>query len=137
MIPTSTTAAAAIGLVMPGLAGKVRCLAVRVPAAAVSLIDLTMVLRRVATPEGARGAFREAAVGRLRGILGYTDEELVSIDYLGDSRSAVIDGELLTVDGGNFLKVLAWYDNERGYVQRLADLIRHLKRADSTGGAPA
>jgi len=137
MIPTSTTAAAAIGLVMPGLAGKVRCLAVRVPAAAVSLIDLTMVLRRAATLEGARGAFRGAAEGPLRGILGYTDEELVSIDYLGDSRSAVIDGMLLTIDGGNFLKVLAWYDNERGYVQRLADLIRHLKRAETMGGSPA
>jgi len=100
----------------------------------VSLIDLTMVLRRATSLEEARGAFRGAAEGRLRGILGYSDEELVSIDYLGDSRSAVIDGTLLAIDGGNFLKVFAWYDNERGYVHRLADLIRHLGAAGSPGG---
>jgi len=134
MIPTSTSAALAIGRVMPGLAGKVRCLAVRVPAAAVSLIDLTMTLRRATTVEGATEAFRAAAEGPLRGILGYSDEELVSIDYLGDSRSAIIDGSLLAIDGGSFLKVLAWYDNERGYVQRLADLVRHVSRADSAMG---
>jgi glyceraldehyde 3-phosphate dehydrogenase len=131
MIPTSTSAALAIGRVMPGLAGKVRCLAVRVPAAAVSLIDLTMTLRRATTAEGAIHAFRGAAEGPLRGILGYSDEELVSIDYLGDSRSAIVDGSLLAIDGGSFLKVLAWYDNERGYVQRLADLVRHVSRVDS------
>ena len=128
MIPTSTSAAAAIGRVMPGLAGKVRCLAVRVPTAAVSLVDLTMLLRRPATLEAARGAFRDAACGRLEGILGWSDEELVSIDYLGDTRSAVIDAPLLAVDAGSFLKVLAWYDNERGYVHRLADLIRLVGR---------
>jgi glyceraldehyde 3-phosphate dehydrogenase len=133
MIPTSTSAALAIGQVMPGLAGKVRCLAVRVPAAAVSLIDLTMVLRRATTLEEARAAFRGAAEGGLRGILGYSDEELVSIDYLGDSRSAIIDGALMAIDGENFLKVLAWYDNERGYVERLADLVRHMRRAGPAG----
>ena len=131
MIPTSTSAALAIGRVMPGLAGKVRCLAVRVPAAAVSLIDLTMTLQSTTTVEGASEVFRGAAEGPLRGILGYSDEELVSIDYLGDSRSAIVDGSLLAIDGGSFLKVLAWYDNERGYVQRLADLVRHVSRADS------
>jgi glyceraldehyde 3-phosphate dehydrogenase len=133
MIPTFTTAASAIGQVMPGLADKVRCLAVRVPSAGVSLIDLTMVLRRVTTIEEAREAFRSAAEGRLKGVLGYSDEELVSIDYLGDSRSAVVDGALLALDGGTFLKVFAWYDNERGYVHRLADLVRHLRRADLPG----
>jgi len=134
MIPPSTTAASAIGQVMPGLAGQVRCLAVRVPTAAVSLIDLTIVLRRAVTLEAARAAFRAAAEGRLRGVLGYTEEELVSIDYLGDSRSAVIDGALLALDGGTFLKVFAWYDNERGYVHRLADLIGHVMRAEPPGG---
>ena len=134
MIPTSTTAASAIGQVMPGLAGQVRCLAVRVPTAAVSLIDLTIVLRRAVTLDAARAAFRAAAEGRLRGVLGYTEEELVSIDYLGDSRSAVIDGALLALDGGTFLKVFAWYDNERGYVHRLADLIGHVMRAEPPGG---
>ena len=134
MIPTSTTAAAAIGQVMPGLAGRVRCLAVRVPTAAVSLIDLTMVLRRATTLDKARAAFREAAEGRLRGILGYGEEELVSIDYLGDSRSAILDAGLLALDQGTFLKAFAWYDNERGYVHRLADLVVHMMRAERRGG---
>jgi len=134
MIPTSTSAALAIGRVMPRLAGKVRCLAVRVPASAVSLVDLTMTLKHPATVESASAAFRAAADGALRGILGYSEEELVSIDYLGDSRSAIVDGPLLTIDGGCFLKVLAWYDNERGYVQRLADLVRHMSRVDSASG---
>src|SRR5436309_10020325 len=133
MIPTSTTAAAAIGLVMPGLAGKVRCLAVRVPAAAVSLIDLSIVLRRSAGLEEVRDAFRDAALGRLRGVLGYAEDELVSIDYLGDTRSAVIDAPLLALDGGTFLKVFAWYDNERGYVHRLADLLRHMQGSEPPG----
>lgn len=137
MIPTSTSAAQAIGQVMPALAGKVRCLAVRVPTAAVSLIDLTMVLRRAATVESARAAFRAAAEGPLRGVLGYEDEELVSIDYVGDRRSAVIDGSLVAVDGGTFLKALAWYDNERGYVQRLADLVRHMQHAAAGSGGTA
>ena len=134
MIPTSTTAASAIGRVMPRLAGQVRCLAVRVPTAAVSLIDLTVVLKKATTLDAARAAFRDAAQGRLRGILGYGEEELVSIDYLGDSRSAVVDGALLALDGGTFLKVFAWYDNERGYVHRLADLIAHMMRTEAPGG---
>jgi len=133
MIPTTTTAAEAIGRVLPDLDGRVRCLAVRVPTAAVSLIDLSIVLRRPARLEEVRAAFREAATGPLRGILGYADEELVSIDYLGDTRSAVVDGPLLGLDGGTFLKVLAWYDNERGYVHRLADLLQHMQSRESGG----
>jgi len=136
MIPTSTTAASAIARVLPGLAGKVRCLAVRVPTAAVSLIDLSIVLRRSASLEEVRDAFRDAALGRLRGVLGYSEDELVSIDYLGDTRSAVIDAPLLALDGGTFLKVFAWYDNERGYVHRLADLLRHMQGAEPPGGFP-
>ena len=128
MIPTSTTAAAAIGQVLPELAGRVHCLAVRVPAAAVSILDLTIVLKRSTDLGSVRAAFRQAADGDLRGILGLSDEELVSIDFLGDTHSAVIDLPLLTLDGGTFLKVFAWYDNESGYVQRLADLVRHVHR---------
>ena len=104
------------------------------PAAAVSLIDLTMVLERTATLDQAQSAFRRAAEGTLRGILGYSDEELVSIDYLGDSRSAIVDGALLALDSGDFLKVIAWYDNERGYVHRLADLVRHIRQSEPSGG---
>ena len=133
MIPTSTTAAAAIGQVLPALAGRVRCLAVRVPAAAVSLLDLTIILKQAARLETVRAAFREASEGPLRGVLGLGDEELVSIDYLGDTRSAVIDMPLLALDGGTFLKVFAWYDNERGYVQRLADLVRHVRHGEPAG----
>ena len=137
MIPTSTTAAAAIGQVLPDLAGRIRCLAVRVPAAAVSIIDLTIVLKKPADLAAARAAFRQAADGDLRGILGLSSEELVSIDYLGDTHSAVIDLPLLALDGGTFLKVFAWYDNERGYVQRLADLVRHMHSGARGGRSDA
>jgi glyceraldehyde 3-phosphate dehydrogenase len=135
IIPTSTTAADAIARVLPWIAGKVHCLAIRVPSAAVSLIDLTLVLRRPATLQSARAAFKEAAEGRHRGILGYSEEDLVSIDYLGDPRSAVIDGPLLALQGDRLLKVFAWYDNERGYVQRLGDLARHMERRGMGGQA--
>ncbi|MGH9748965.1 MAG: type I glyceraldehyde-3-phosphate dehydrogenase [Candidatus Polarisedimenticolia bacterium] len=128
MIPTSTSAAAAIVRVLPALAGKVHCLAVRVPTSAVSLIDLSLLLRRDADAGAARDAYRAAAAGRLRGILGYSDEELVSIDYQGDPRSAVVDGPLVAVEDRRLLKVFAWYDNERGYVHRLGDLLRHMGR---------
>ena len=93
-------------------------------------------LRRSASLEEVRDAFRDAALGRLRGVLGYSEDELVSIDYLGDTRSAVIDAPLLALDGGTFLKVFAWYDNERGYVHRLADLLRHMQGAEPPGGFP-
>ncbi len=133
MIPTSTTAGDAVTRVMPALAGRLRCRAIRVPTAAVSLLDLTVLLRRPATLPAVRAALREAAETRLRGILGYSEDELVSIDHLGDPRSAIIDGPLLALDGGTFLKVFAWYDNESGYVHRLADLMRHLARRDAGG----
>jgi glyceraldehyde 3-phosphate dehydrogenase len=128
MIPTSTSAARAIVRVMPELEGKIYALAVRVPTAAVSLIDLTLVLGRSTRLSEVRATFREAAEKRLAGILGYSDEELVSIDYLGDGHSAVVDGPLLALDGGTLLKIFAWYDNERGYVRRLVDLVRHMAR---------
>lgn len=131
MIPTTTSAAASLVQVLPGLRGRVHCLAVRVPTAAVSLIDLTAALRRPTTLAAVRDVLRAAAESDLRGVLGYSEEELVSIDYLGDPRSAVIDGALLALEGDAFLKVFAWYDNERGYVQRLADLVRHLARAEA------
>ena len=134
MIPTSTSAAGAIVRVMPQLEGRVYALAVRVPTAAVSLIDLSIILRRQTALETVRGAFRRAASGPLLGVLGYSDEELVSIDYLGDTRSAIIDGSLLAVEGERLLKTLAWYDNERGYVARLVDLVRHMAcRRDGAG----
>jgi glyceraldehyde 3-phosphate dehydrogenase len=137
MIPTSTTATLAVGQVIPRLAGRLHCLAVRVPTAAVSLVDLTVTTARPVTVETARAALRDAAAGRLAGILGYSDEELVSIDYLGDRRSAVVDGPLIAVEADRFVKVLAWYDNERGYVTRLADLARHLAGRAVRGRNPS
>ena len=134
MIPTSTSAAAAIIQVMPELRGRLHALAIRVPTAAVSLIDLTLMLRRPTTLEEARMLFRRASEEiPLRGILGYTDEPLVSIDFLGDTRSAVVDAPLLAVEGGTLLKVFAWYDNERGYVERLLDLVRHVAGGERSG----
>ena len=134
MIPTTTSAAAAIVQVMPELRGKVHALAVRVPTSAVSLIDLTLLVSRPVSLETARDAFRRAAEGAMAGVLGFCDEPLVSADFLGDTRSAVIDGPLLASLGDRGLKVLAWYDNERGYVQRLADLVRLMARRQGDAG---
>jgi glyceraldehyde 3-phosphate dehydrogenase len=128
MIPTTTTAADAVVAVLPALRGRLQMLAVRVPTSGVSLVDLTVLLRRAATRDAARDALRDAAGGRLAGILGWCDEPLVSSDFLGDTHSAVVDGPLLDVADGRWLKILAWYDNERGYVERLADLVRRIAR---------
>jgi glyceraldehyde 3-phosphate dehydrogenase len=133
MIPTSTSAAEAVVQVLPGLRDRLHCLAVRVPTAAVSMLDLTVSLARPTGPEAVRALFRQEATGRLSGILGYNDEELVSIDYVGDRCSATIDGPLLAMQGDRFLKVYAWYDNESGYVQRLIDLMRSMARRMSPG----
>jgi glyceraldehyde 3-phosphate dehydrogenase len=130
MIPTTTSAAPAVVEVLPDLRGRLHALAVRVPTAGVSLVDLTVSLARPASLEAARAAYREAASGRLSGILGWSDEPLVSADYAGDRRSAVVDGPLLSVEGDvrAWLKLFAWYDNECGYVERLADLVRLMAR---------
>lgn len=125
MIPTTTSAAEAVVAVLPPMRGRLHTLAVRVPTAGVSLVDVTMALSRPTTTDAARAAYLEEAGGRLAGILGFTDEPLVSADYAGDPRSAVVDGPLVAVQGG-WLKILAWYDNERGYVERLADLVRRM-----------
>jgi glyceraldehyde 3-phosphate dehydrogenase len=127
-IPTTTSAADAVVAVLPALRGRLQMLAVRVPTSGVSIVDLTILLRRPATRASARDAFREAAAGPLAGILGFCDEPLVSTDFLGDTRSAVVDGPLLDVADDRWLKILAWYDNERGYVERLADLVRRIAR---------
>jgi glyceraldehyde 3-phosphate dehydrogenase len=134
MVPTTTSAAQAIVQVMPRLRGRLHALAVRVPVSAVSLIDLTLLLSRGTTLAAARDAYRAAAEGPMAAVLGFSDEPLVSIDYLGDTRSAVVDGPLLAMEGDRWLKVYAWYDNERGYVQRLADLLRHMARRDERAG---
>jgi glyceraldehyde 3-phosphate dehydrogenase len=137
MIPTTTSAAEAVLAVLPALRGRLRALAVRVPTTAVSLVDLTILLRGRTTAAGARETYRAAAAGPLRAVLGWCDEPLVSADFLADTRSAVIDGPLFTVDSERWMKILAWYDNERGYVQRLSDLVRIMARRDDGAGRPS
>lgn len=125
MIPTTTGAATAVGLVLPQLKGKLDGIAIRVPTANVSVVDLTVELERPATVAAINEAFRAAASGGLKGVLGVTDEELVSVDFNGDSHSSIVDLPSTAVIDG-MAKVLAWYDNEWGYSCRVRDLIRYM-----------
>ena len=122
MVPTSTGAAKAIGLVIPELAGKLDGYAIRVPTPNVSLTDLTFVAKRPTSAEELNQAFREAAKGKLKGILKACDEEIVSSDVNDDPHSSVVDLELTTVIDGTLCKIYSWYDNEWGYSNRLVDL---------------
>jgi glyceraldehyde 3-phosphate dehydrogenase len=126
MIPTSTGAAKALHLVIPELKGKLDGYAMRVPTPDVSVVDLTVMTEKPATVESVNGALRAAAEGPMKGILGYTEEELVSADFRGDSRSAIVDSEYTKVVVANCVKVLAWYDNEWGYSCRCRDLVKFL-----------
>jgi glyceraldehyde 3-phosphate dehydrogenase len=123
IIPTTTGAAKALALVIPDLKGKFDGFSLRVPTPTVSLVDFTATVSRPTSPEALNDAFRQAAAGPLDGILGVSDEPLVSMDFKGDSRSSIIDAESTMVIGGNMVKVIAWYDNEWGYSCRVADLI--------------
>lgn len=122
IIPTTTGAARALALVIPELKGRFDGLSLRVPTVTVSMVDFVANVRKETTKEAVNNAFKQAAAGALSGILGYTDEPLVSMDFRGDSHSSIIDGQLTMVEGGNMVKVLAWYDNEWGYACRIADL---------------
>jgi glyceraldehyde 3-phosphate dehydrogenase len=124
IIPTTTGAAKALALVIPDLKGKFDGFSLRVPTPTVSVVDFTADLARPTTVEEVNAAFREAAAGPLKGILGVSDEPLVSTDFRGDSRSSIIDAESTMVLGGTMVKVISWYDNEWGYSCRVADLIR-------------
>lgn len=126
IIPTTTGAAAAVGLVLPELKGKLDGYALRVPTPDVSVVDLVAELDKPATAEEVNAAFKAAAEGDLKGILGYEEKELVSRDFIGDSRSSIVDASLTTVMEGNFCKVVSWYDNEWGYSMRVVDLIEFL-----------
>jgi len=124
IIPTTTGAAKALALVIPDLKGKFDGFSLRVPTPTVSVVDFTAELERETTLEELNQAFRDAAAGSLKGILGASDEPLVSSDYRGDTRSSIVDLPSNMVLGGNFVKVIAWYDNEWGYSCRVADLVR-------------
>lgn len=123
MIPTSTGAAKAIGIVIPELKGKLNGLAVRVPTPDVSLVDLTVELNKTVTKEEVNEALKAASEGELKGILAYTDEELVSSDFKTTDVSSTIDSKLTMVMDNNMVKVIAWYDNEWGYSMRIIDLV--------------
>jgi glyceraldehyde 3-phosphate dehydrogenase len=125
IIPTTTGAAKAINLVLPELKGKLNGFALRVPTPTVSVVDLTVTLEKPATADQINGVYKRAAEEELKTFLGYTDEPLVSTDFKGDPRSAVIDG-LSTMAVGNMVKVLSWYDNEWGYSCRVADLVGYM-----------
>ena len=128
MIPTTTGAAKALALVIPELKGKVDGFSLRVPTPTVSIVDFAVNLHDSTTAQAINDAFRAAAAGPLKGILGVSDEPLVSMDFRGDSRSSIIDSALTMVIGGtgNFAKVLSWYDNEWGYSSRVADLTKFI-----------
>jgi glyceraldehyde 3-phosphate dehydrogenase len=126
IVPTSTGAARAIGVVIPELDGKLDAFALRVPTPTVSLIDLTVEVERGTTTEELRSLFMEAAEGRLKGIVGYSEEPLVSVDFKGDPRSSIVDAEYTQVMQGNMVKVVSWYDNEWGYSARLVDLANYV-----------
>jgi glyceraldehyde 3-phosphate dehydrogenase len=125
MVPSTTGAAKAIGLVLPRLAGKLDGIAIRVPTPNVSLVDLVTVVKAKVTKEEVNKALKEASEGALKGILGYTEEELVSSDFMQSSFSGCVDA-LETKVMGNLVKTLAWYDNEWGYSCRLRDLIKYV-----------
>lgn len=124
MIPTATGAARAISLVMPDLKGKLDGMSIRVPTPNVSVIDLVVLLTRNADAAAVNRALKRASRNSLKGILDYTDEPLVSIDFNGNSHSSIVDGTCTKVIEGNLLKVISWYDNEAGFSRRLIDLVR-------------
>lgn len=128
IIPTSTGAARAIGLVIPDLKGKLDGIALRVPVADASIVDLTVELESEATSETLNAAFRAAAAGPMKGVLEYSEEELVSVDIIGNPHSSIVDGKLTSVLGGRFAKVFSWYDNEWGFANRLVDMLSLIAR---------
>ncbi len=128
MIPTATGAAVAIGEVLPDLKGRLDGFAMRVPTPNVSVVDLAAILNKKTTGDDVNAAFKEAASGPLKGILAYSEDELVSIDFKGNPNSSIIDAPYTKVMDGDFVKVLSWYDNEWGYSSRCVDLLRLLVR---------
>jgi glyceraldehyde 3-phosphate dehydrogenase len=129
MIPTSTGAAKAIGLVLPALKGKLDGIAIRVPTPDVSVVDLTVTTSKPVTVESVNAAFKAAAEGPMKGILQYCDEELVSVDFLHNPHSSILDSLLTKTLGDKMVKVFSWYDNEWGFSCRMVDLIKKVLRA--------
>ena len=126
IIPSSTGAAKAVGKVLPVLNGKLTGMAFRVPTSDVSVVDLTVVLEKAATMAEINAAMKEASEGELKGILGYTEDAVVSSDFLGDARTSIFDAKAGIALTDTFVKVVSWYDNEIGYSNKVLDLIAHM-----------
>ncbi|KAG5527102.1 hypothetical protein RHGRI_028129 [Rhododendron griersonianum] len=126
IIPSSTGAAKAVGKVLPSLNGKLTGMAFRVPIVDVSVLDLTVRLEKETSYDEIKAAIKEEAEGNLKGILGYTEDDVVSTDFIGDSRSSIFDAKAGIALNGNFVKLVSWYDNEWGYSNRVVDLVRHM-----------
>jgi glyceraldehyde 3-phosphate dehydrogenase len=126
MIPTTTGAAAAVALVLPQLKGKLDGLAIRVPTPNVSIVDLVVEVEKETAVDSVNAALKKASQGELKGILGYTEEPLVSIDFNGNTLSSIVDASTTTVIEGRMVKVLSWYDNEMGYSARMVDLAKFI-----------
>ncbi|MCB0321775.1 MAG: aldehyde dehydrogenase, partial [Bdellovibrionales bacterium] len=122
LIPTTTGAAKAVGLVLPALKGKVDGFAIRVPTPDVSLVDFVAIVENPVTKEDVNRALKSASEGQLKGILGYSEEPLVSIDYTGDPHSSIVDALSTMVVDGTLVKVIAWYDNEMGFSTRMLNM---------------
>ncbi len=128
IIPTTTGAATAVGEVLPELKGRLDGISMRVPTPNVSVVDLAVLVEKKTTKEEVNAAFKTAADGKLKGILEYSEEPLVSIDFRGNPRSSIVDAPYTSVMDSDFIKVLSWYDNEWGYSNRCVDLIRYLAK---------
>ncbi|KAJ0048818.1 hypothetical protein Pint_15644 [Pistacia integerrima] len=128
IIPSSTGAAKAVGKVLPSLNGKLTGMAFRVPTVDVSVVDLTVRLEKGASYEEIKAAIKEASEGKLKGILGYTEDDVVSTDFVGDNRSSIFDAKAGIALSKNFVKLVSWYDNEWGYSTRVVDLIVHMSK---------
>jgi glyceraldehyde 3-phosphate dehydrogenase len=128
IIPSSTGAAKAVSLVIPELKGKLTGMSFRVPVADVSVVDLVVRLDKPATYDQVKAAMKEASEGELKGILGYTEDDVVSQDFLGDARTSIFDAKAGIALNDRFMKVVAWYDNEWGYSNKLVDLVQALAK---------
>ncbi len=128
IIPSSTGAAKAVALVIPELKGKLTGMSFRVPVADVSVVDLTVRLTKPASYDQIKAAMKEAADGEMKGILGYTEDEVVSQDFVGDARTSIFDAKAGIALNDNFVKVVAWYDNEWGYSNKLIDMVQELAK---------
>ena len=131
IIPSSTGAAKAVGVVIPELAGKLTGMSMRVPTLDVSVVDLTCKLKKETTYDAICKAIKKASKNELDGILGYTDEMVVSSDFIGDSRTCIFDEKAGIMLSPKFVKLVAWYDNEWGYSNKVIDLVRHMAKVDA------